>query len=99
VITPTEDRGDFGAHGSITIFHSPTNRTEHVTKHGNVCTFSFTERGTYVFGNGTGEWANYSGSGRYVTRGSGTGSCRGGPATGTVIVRANGPISPINTDN
>jgi hypothetical protein len=32
------------------------------------CSASYTEKGTYVFGNGTGEWAQYKGSGKYTGR-------------------------------
>jgi len=96
VVSATEDTFDFGAQGKITVFHSPLSNVQHVNQ--KQCTFSFTERGVYVFGNGTGAWANYSGSGKYTVQGSATNSCGDSPV-GTVTINASGPISPLSTDN
>jgi hypothetical protein len=93
VVSPTEDTFDFGARGQITVFHSPLHSTSHFDE--KRCTFRFTETGNYVFGNGTGDWANYSGSGRYRATGSATNAC-GDQPVGTVTITASGPISPIN---
>jgi hypothetical protein len=93
VISDTEDLFDFGANGTITVFHAPLHSVDHFSE--KKCTFSFTEKGTYVLGNGTGEWAGYTGSGRYTVRGSATNACSDTP-TGTVTINASGPISPIN---
>ena len=56
------------------------------------CSFSFSETGTYVFGNGTGEWANYNGSGTYTVEGHATNVCTG-PPVGTFTITAKGPIT------
>src|SRR5262245_32558863 len=58
VVSDTEDLFDFGASGTITVFHSPRHSVDHFND--KTCTFNVTEKGTYVFGNGTGEWAGYS---------------------------------------
>jgi hypothetical protein len=95
VISPTEDLFDFGAAGQITVFHSPLHSVDHFSQ--KKCSFSFTEKGTYVFGNGTGEFAAYSGSGRYTSAGSATNACDDTPV-GTVTINASGPISPVSSD-
>jgi hypothetical protein len=91
VVSDTEDTFDFGANGQITVFHSALSSHEHLNTH--TCVFTFTERGTYVFGNGTGEWAGYNGSGRYTVVGRATNACEGGEPTGTLTIRASGPIN------
>jgi hypothetical protein len=55
------------------------------------------DTGTYVFDDGTGEWAGYSSSGRYTITGSGTSDCVG-PPVGTLTIDASGPISQITND-
>jgi hypothetical protein len=50
-----------------------------------------------VFGNGTGEWANYNGSGRYTVTGHAVNTCDGAPV-GTVTIRARGPINLSKDD-
>ena len=69
VVSDTEDIFDFGANGQITVFHSPLRSHEKFSE--KKCSFSFTEKGTYVFGNGTGEWAGYNGSGHVHGQGPG----------------------------
>ena len=97
VVSDNEDTFDFGANGHITVFHSARSSHEHLNKH--TCVFTFTERGTYVFGNGTGEWAGYNGSGRYTVEGRVTDACEGGSFTGTLTIRASGPINhPTDED-
>src|SRR6476620_864376 len=49
VVSDTEDLFDFGAAGTVTVFHSPLHSTDHFSE--KKCTFSFMEKGTYVFGN------------------------------------------------
>ena len=93
VVSDTEDLFDFGAAGTITVFHSPLHSTDHFSE--KKCTFSFKEKGTYVFGNGTGEWAGYSGSGRYTVIGSATNAC-GNEPVGTLTIDASGPITQIS---
>jgi hypothetical protein len=88
VLSPTEDRFDF-PDGSITVFHSPTHSTNKFSD--KKCSFSFTERGTYVFGNGTDVWAGFSGSGTYVASGSAVDACTG-PGVGTLTISASGSI-------
>jgi hypothetical protein len=95
VLSDTEDTFDFGAHGQITVFHSPVKQVQHVST--KKCTFSFTERGTYVFGNGTGEWTNYNGSGKYTAQGHATNACGDNPV-GTVTITATGPINLSTND-
>jgi hypothetical protein len=95
VVSDTEDLFDFGAAGTITVFHSPLHSTDHFSQ--KKCTFSFMEKGTYVFGNGTSQWAGYSGSGRYTVVGSATNAC-GEEPVGTVTINASGPITQISTD-
>jgi hypothetical protein len=90
VISDTEDTFDFGANGQITVFHSPIRSRDHFNE--KKCSFSFTEKGTYVFGNGTGEWADYNGSGRYTVTGRAVNACNGTPV-GTLTIRASGPIN------
>jgi hypothetical protein len=92
VISPTEDLFQFPT-GAVTVFHSPLHDTQHFNK--NACTSGFTEKGTYVFGNGTREWANYSGSGSYKVTGSATDACGPSPI-GTVTISATGPITVVN---
>jgi len=93
VLGPNEDTFDFGANGAITVFHSPLHDSMHFNK--SKCTFGFTEKGTYVFANGTGEWTNYSGSGSYRVTGTATDACGPSPV-GTVTITATGPIT-LNT--
>ncbi len=93
VISDTEDLFDFGANGTITVFHAPLHSVDHFSE--KKCTFSFMEKGTYVLGNGTGEWAGYTGSGRYTVRGSATDACGDSPI-GTVTITASGPLSQID---
>jgi hypothetical protein len=90
VVSDTEDTFDFGARGQVTVFHSPLRTRDHFNE--KRCSFTFTETGTYVFGNGTGEWAGYNGSGRYVVRGHAVNACSGTPV-GTITIRASGPIN------
>ena len=90
VVSDTQDTFDFGANGQITVFHSPTSHKDHFSE--KKCTFSFTEKGTYVFGNGTGEWANYNGSGTYTVEAHATNACTG-PPVGTFTITAKGPIN------
>jgi hypothetical protein len=90
VVSDTQDTFDFGARGQITVFHSPRHSVQHFSE--KKCSFSFTERGTYVFGNGTGEWAGYNGSGRYTAHGSAVNACNGMPR-GTLTINASGPIN------
>ncbi len=92
VLSPTEDRFDF-SNGSITVFHSPRHSNNKFST--KKCTFSFTERGTYVFGNGTNAWAGFSGSGTYVVSGSAVDACSG-PGVGTVTISAKGPIVALS---
>jgi len=89
-VTDTQDTFDFGVNGQVTIFHSPVRRQEHLDE--KKCELSFSETGTYVFGNGTGEWANYNGSGTYRAEGHATNACDGAPA-GTITLTAKGPIN------
>ena len=96
VVSDTEDTFDFGANGQITVFHSPRHSRDHFNE--KKCSFSFTEKGTYVFGNGTGEWANYNGSGKYVARGHAVNACNGTPV-GTITITATGPINQSSNDN
>ena len=90
VVSDTEDTFDFGANGQVTIFHSAVRSTDHFSQ--KKCTFSFREKGTYVFGNGTGEWAGYSGSGTYVAQGSAVDACGNSPV-GTLTISASGGIN------
>ena len=91
VVTDTEDTFVF-PDGQITVFHSPRHTHQGFKQKNGVCTFSFTERGSYVFGNGTGVWAGYNGSGNYVVKGSGTGLCDSQESFGSVTISASGPI-------
>jgi len=95
VVSDTEDTFVFGSRGQITVFHSPVKSVQHFNK--KKCSFSFTERGTYVFGNGTGEWAGYNGSGTYTATGTATDACNG-PGTGTLTISASGPINLATND-
>jgi hypothetical protein len=90
VLSATEDIFSFGVNGQITVLHSPRHDTQHFNM--NKCTFRITEHGTYTFGNGTGEWAGYSGSGKYSVTGSATDACTG-PGVGTLTISASGPIN------
>jgi hypothetical protein len=96
VVSDTQDTFDFGANGQITVFHSPVREREHSST--KKCSFSFTEKGTYVFGNGTGEWANYNGSGKYTAQGHAVNACNGTPV-GTVTITAKGPINLSTSDS
>jgi hypothetical protein len=95
VVTDTEDTFDFGASGQITVFHSPLNQREHFNEE--TCEFRFVEEGVYVFGNGTGDWAGYNGSGRYRVEGHATDACDG-PGVGTYTITAKGPINLSTED-
>ena len=95
VVRDTEDTFDFGANGQITVFHSPVRHRDHLNE--KKCSFSVTEKGTYVFGNGTGEWANYNGSGTYTVKAHATNGCDG-PPVGTFTITAKGPIN-LSTDD
>jgi hypothetical protein len=90
VISDTEDIFSFGGRGHIVVFHSPTNSTQHFNP--KLCTVRFTETGNYVFGNGTGEWAGYNGSGKYRVAGSAIDTCTG-PGIGVVTITAAGGIN------
>ena len=90
VVSDTEDTFDFGANGQITVFHSPVHSRDHFSE--KKCSFSFTEKGTYVFGNGTGAWAGYNGSGTYTATGHAVDAC-GDTAVGTVTIMASGGIN------
>jgi hypothetical protein len=90
VVSDTQDIFDFGANGQITVFHSAIRGRHHFNE--KKCTFSFSETGTYVFGNGTGEWANYNGSGTYTVEGHATNAC-GDTPVGTLTITAKGPIN------
>ena len=90
VVTDTEDTFDFGANGHTTVFHSPLKQRDQFNEE--TCTFHFVEEGVYVFGNGTGEWANYNGSGRYRAEGQATNAC-GATPEGTITITAKGPIN------
>jgi hypothetical protein len=90
VISDTEDTFVFGTRGQVTVFHSPRHQNQKVNQKN--CSFSFTERGTYVFGNGTGEWLNYNGSGKYTVTGHAVNACNGTPV-GTVTIDAHGTIN------
>ena len=90
VVSDTEDTFDFGANGQVTVFHSPRRRNHSAST--KKCSFSFTEKGTYVFGNGKGEWANYNGSGKYTVTGHAVNACNGTPV-GTVTIDARGTIN------
>lgn len=90
VVSDNEDQFVF-PDGTLTVFHAARNNVDHFDA--NACTDTFTEHGIYVFGNGTGVWAGYSGSGRYVARGTITNAC-GDTASGTVTISARGPINP-----
>jgi hypothetical protein len=90
VVSDTEDTFDFGAQGSITVFHSPLRSRDHFSE--KKCSFSFTEKGTYVFGNGTLDWAGYNGSGKYTVKGHAVNACTG-PPVGTFTINAKGPIN------
>ncbi len=96
VVSDTEDLFDFGANGQITVFHSPMRSREHLNE--KRCSFSFTEKGTYVFGNGTGEWADYNGSGHYTVKGHAVNACNGTPV-GTLTIHAKGPINHATADS
>src|SRR5436190_4594189 len=90
VVSDFQDTFDFGVHGKVTIFHSPIRRNEHFSQ--KKCAFRVTEQGTYVFGNGTGEWANYTGSGTYTVKAEAVNACGENPV-GTVTITAKGPIT------
>jgi hypothetical protein len=90
VVTDTQDTFDFGAAGQITVFHSSLRNHGRFNEHN--CTARFTETGTYVFGNGTGEWAGYSGSGTYTVKVRMTDVCSETPV-GTFTITAKGPIT------
>jgi hypothetical protein len=89
-VTDTQDTFDFGGAGQITVFHSVLRRHHHLNKHN--CTAGFTETGTYVFGNGTGQWAGYNGSGTYTAKARLTDACGDNPV-GTVTLTGTGPIN------
>jgi hypothetical protein len=95
VVSDTQDTFDFGANGQITVFHSPLRSHDKFSE--KKCSFSFTEKGTYVFGNGTGEWAGYNGSGTYTAKGQAVDAC-GDTPVGTVTITAKGPINPPTDD-
>src|ERR1700749_392029 len=58
VVSNDEDTFKFGNRCQITVFHSAVSQSQHFNPR--TCIFTFTEKGNYVFGNGTGEWANYN---------------------------------------
>jgi hypothetical protein len=95
VVSDTQDTFDFGDAGQITVFHSPVRN--HDTFNKNTCSTSFSETGTYVFGNGTGEWAGYSGSGTYTVKASIDDVCVENPV-GTFTISAKGPITLVGED-
>ncbi len=90
VVTDTQDTFDFGAAGQITVFHSPLRNHDHFNQ--DKCSAKFTETGTYVFGNGTGQWAGYNGSGTYTVKANLTDVC-GDTPVGTFTITAKGPIN------
>ena len=94
VVSDYEDTFVF-PNGQITVNHSALRSQERFDEER--CTFSFTEEGVYVFGDGTGAWEGYNGSGTYTVKGEGTDACEG-PGVGTLTIKAKGPISPPFTD-
>jgi hypothetical protein len=90
-VTPTEDLFDFGAAGTIEVFHSPIASQAKFSER--TCTFRLNETGRYTFGNGTGDFAGYSGSGSYHAAGTATDACNG--PTGSFTITAKGPIVPV----
>jgi hypothetical protein len=53
------------------------------------------ETGRYTFGNGTGSFAAYSGSGTDRVSGTGTDACSATGPVGTISISAHGPIVPL----
>jgi hypothetical protein len=90
VVSPTEDLFDFGAAGTITVLHSPIASAVQFNEH--TCTVMIHETGRYTFGNGTGAFADYSGSGTYRVSGTGTDACSETGPVGTISISAKGPI-------
>lgn len=91
-----------GVTGSITVYHSPTQDNSRFNEAR--CAFNLDERGVYVFANGTGGWTGYNGSGTYRASGriafprNADGSCnQNAEPTGTVTVKASGPINAPDT--
>jgi hypothetical protein len=93
VVSPSEDLFDFGAAGTITVLHSPIASATHFNEHS--CTVRIHETGRYTFGNGTGAFAAYSGSGTYRVTGTGTDACSTTGPVGTISISAKGPIVPL----
>ena len=91
-VSDVQDTFDFGDHGRITVFHSPLRTNQHLNQ--KKCSFRVTEQGTYVFGNGTGEWTNYAGSGKYTVNVEAVDGCVDTPV-GTVTITATGPITVV----
>ena len=95
VVDSTTDIFDFGANGSIVAHHSPVRQVQHFSE--KKCSGTFKEAGVYTLDHGTGEWANFIGSGTYKVVGHITDACTG-PGTGTVTITASGPLSIPNND-
>jgi hypothetical protein len=95
VVSNDEDTFVFGKRGQITVFHSAVSDRQHLNP--KTCVFTFTEKGNYVFGNGTGEWANYNGSGKYTVTGTAIDACTG-PGIGSITIAASGGINLSSDD-
>lgn len=96
-VNDVEDRLTL-SNGEVSVFHSATEDNE--TFNERRCVFHVNETGVYVFGNGTGAWEGYNGSGTYTARGriqlqfNADGSCNfEAPASGVITVRGSGPIN------
>ncbi len=96
VLSNDEDTFMFGNRGQITVFHSAVSDSQHLNP--KTCVATFTEKGNYVFGNGTGEWANYNGSGKYTVTGTAIDACTG-PGIGSITITASGGINISSTDS
>jgi hypothetical protein len=95
VVSDSQDTFVF-ADGQITVFHAPRHQNQKFNQ--KQCTVTIHERGTYVFGDGTGAWAGYTGSGHYVVDGFAANACGPGEPTGTISINASGPINPPQQD-
>jgi hypothetical protein len=96
VVSNDEDTFVFGNRGQITVLHSAVSDRQHFNP--KTCVFTFTEKGNYVFGDGTGEWANYNGSGKYTVTATAIDACGNGPGIGSQTITASGGINLSSDD-
>jgi hypothetical protein len=89
VISDTEDQFVF-PDGTLTVIHAPVRGNDHFND--KKCSGSFSETGTYVISDGTGQYEGVTGSGTYRVQARIQDSCTETPS-GTFTITARGSVN------